>query len=302
MAPGEVPRACPRRIRGDGGIVSPAGCPPMETTGIPPATTNAGSPAPVQGEGYRVSLEVFEGPLDLLLFLVRRAEVDLQDIPIAAITDQYLAVLHQAREVDIEQAGEFLVMAATLVEIKSRLLAPPTRDTHDDDPDVPETADPRDELIRQLLAYQRIRTAGDRLDDGRTRFGHQLRCSGGFDGASLPTVEAGLELDDVHVMDLAEAYERIAATIDFSHLGDHVVELDDTPIALYEQDLVDRLERRDGRPLTLQEAFAGQRTPQRVGLFLAVLELVRKFMVTFEQDETGPITLVLRDAEEISPR
>ena len=87
---------------------------------------------------YRVTLEAFEGPLDLLLFLVRRAEVDLQDIPISEITDQYLDVLHHTRgdDVDIEQAGEFLVMAATLVEIKSRSLTPPeTREGGDEEGD-----------------------------------------------------------------------------------------------------------------------------------------------------------------------
>ncbi len=75
-------------------------------------------------DDYVISLETFEGPLDLLLFLIRRAEVDVQDIPIAAITDQYLLILRQVDEVDIEQAGVFLVMAATLIELKSRSLAP----------------------------------------------------------------------------------------------------------------------------------------------------------------------------------
>ena len=109
-----------------------------------------------------------------------------------------------------------------------------------------------------------------------------------------------ITLEDVHVMDLADAYERIASAIDFARLGDHVVELDDTPIALYEQDLVDRLMRR-GQSLTLQEAFAGQRPVQRVGMFLAVLELVRRFRVQFDQADDGPITLSLRDeADEVS--
>ena len=98
-------------------------------------------------------------------------------------------------------------------------------------------------------------------------------------------------------MDLAEAYERIAAAIDFRHLGDHVVELDDTPIALYEEDLVDRLQRRAGHALTLQDAFAGQLPSQRVGMFLAVLELVRCERVCFEQHDDGPIQLKLREPE-----
>jgi chromatin segregation and condensation protein Rec8/ScpA/Scc1 (kleisin family) len=171
---------------------------------------------------YRVRLEAFEGPLDLLLFLVRRAEVDLQDIPIAEITDQS-------------------------------------------------------------------------LDARKHEFAMRFPVSTSVDQDAIPRLQDGLELDDVHVMDLADAYERIASSIDFARLGDHVVELDDTPIALYEQDLVDQLGRRTGRSLTLQDAFAGREPIQRVGMFLAVLELIRQFRVRFEQDGDGPIALVLQD-------
>ncbi len=247
---------------------------------------------------YRVSLDAFEGPLDLLLFLVRRAEVDLADIPIAKITDQYLAVLHNLRadvDIDIEQAAEFLVMAATLIEIKSRCISPPDQaDSGDDDSDR-EGGDPRDALIRQLLAYQRIRTAGEALEAGRAAFELQHPVAVSHVRPDLPTVDDGLELDDVHALDLAEAYERIAAAIDFTRLGDHIVELDDTPIALYEEDLLDRLRRRHGSALHLQDAFAGQQPAQRVGMFLAVLELVRRFQVRFDQEGDGPVRLVLRD-------
>lgn len=251
-------------------------------------------------QDYRVSLDAFEGPLDLLLFLVRRAEVDLHDIPIAQVTDQYLGVLRQTARVDIEQAGEFLVMAATLVEIKSRTITPVSAEQAEDGDDSGGDLDPRNELIRQLLAYQRIRDAGMQLDARRGDFHRMAICRAGHQQGSLPRLEEGMELEDVHVMDLADAYERIASAIDFARLGDHVVELDDTPIALYEQDLVDRLMRR-GQSLTLQEAFAGQRPVQRVGMFLAVLELVRRFRVQFDQADDGPITLSLRDeADEVS--
>jgi segregation and condensation protein A len=249
---------------------------------------------------YRVTLEAFEGPLDLLLFLVRRAEVDLKDIPIAEITDQYLDVLHHTRrdDVDIEQAGEFLVMAASLVEIKSRSLSPPEQGDGDEGVELDAGGDPRDELIRQLLAYQRIRAAGDVLEARKIEFARRYPTAVGFDRAAFPAASEGLELEDVHLMDLSDAYERIASAIDFARLGDHVIELDDTPIALYEQDLIDQLGRRAGRSLTLQDAFAGRQPVQRVGMFLAVLELVRRFQVRFEQDGDGPVELVLRPEED----
>ncbi|MCH2142157.1 MAG: segregation/condensation protein A [Phycisphaerales bacterium] len=249
-------------------------------------------------QDYRVSLDAFEGPLDLLLFLVRRAEVDLHDIPIAQITDQYLGVLRQTARVDVDQAGEFLVMAATLVEIKSRSITPVAASEDDVELEAEDGLDPRNELIRQLLAYQRIRDAGMQLEQQRSAFEQRLICQAGHQQGALPKLEEGLELEDVHAMDLSEAYERIASAIDFRRLGDHIVELDDTPIALYEKDLVDRLMRRSGESLTLQEAFAGQKPVQRVGMFLAVLELVRRFEVRFDQAEDGPITLMLRDGEE----
>ena len=244
---------------------------------------------------YTVRLESFEGPLDLLLFLVRRSEVDLQDIPIAEITDQYLGLLAQVQSVDVELAGEFLVMAATLVEIKSRSIAPAESDSLELGDDPRETMeDPRSELIRQLLRYQRIRLAAERLEDRRSEFCERTEVSAGSDLSDSIPIEIGLDVEDVHVMDLADAYERIASAINFDAMGDHRVAVDDTPIALHQADLIDRLTRRRGQPLTLQEVFAGQQASHRLGLFLATLELVRTRRIDFRQEDLGPIQLILR--------
>ena len=242
-------------------------------------------------DDYVFSLEAFEGPLDLLLFLIRRAEVDIQDIQIAAITDQYLLVLQQVDDVDIEQAGDFLVMAATLIELKSRTLAPVEEGQELDDTvgDGPE--DPRQDLIRQLLSYQRIRAAGEELEDRRVSFARRLRVRIRPSEEALKLDEC-IELEDVHLMDLVDSWERIAAAIDFNRLGSHHVSVDDAPIALYQTDLIDRLSRRAGAPLVLQETFAGKTMAQRIGLFLAVLELVKGRRVRCRQDDWGqPIQL-----------
>ena len=250
-------------------------------------------------QDYKVRLDSFEGPLDLLLFLVRRSEVDLHDIPIGKITDQYLSLLSHAEKVDVELAGEFLVMAATLVEIKSRTIAPPEAQEEHDGAEVEGSMeDPRADLIRQLLRYQRIRLAAERLDDGRVRFGRQLeaRAKSDIDDTLPPDA---LDLEDVHIMDLAESYERIASAINFDAMGDHRVAVDDTPIALHQADLVDRLTRRAGAPMTLQDIFAGQSPSHRLGLFLATLELVRMHRVDFLQEDEGPIRLSLRPEEDV---
>lgn len=260
-------------------------------------------------EDYRVSLDLFEGPLDLLLFLIRRAEVDIHDIPVAIIADQYLAFLRQIEDIDVELAGEFLVMAATLVELKSRTLVPtPAEDDEGAGDEVKNRdalnpADPRFELVKQLLAYQRFRIAADELDLRRQEFAQRYALRpGSRNRPSDDDDETGaidLELEDLHVLDLAANYERIIESIDFARLGDHVVEMDDTPVALYQEDLLDRLRSsRDGR-LTLQSTFLNQEPPQRIGFFLATLELVRLRRVNVEQEDIDrEIEIVLRSDEE----
>ncbi len=256
-------------------------------------------------DDYTVRLGTFEGPLDLLLYLIRRAEVDIHDIPIVQITDQYLdaiAGIDAETTLDIDAAGEFLVMAATLVELKSRTLAPRRTGEDGEDPgDAPEAeeVDPRHDLVRQLLAYQRFRSAAGELDDRREEFASRwpvrIRVGEAAVQESEDEDEApALELDDVHAGDLFAAFERIMAAIDPSRLGEHAVEYDDTPIGLHQEDLVDRLRRTTTGRMSLREAFEGRTRGAMIGLFLAVLELARQQRIRFHQDDMGDIDLELR--------
>ena len=112
---------------------------------------------------YRVDLDIYNGPLDLLLYLIRREELQIADIPIVRITEQYMAYLDLLQAMDINIAGEFLVMAATLMEVKSRMLLPrPELEVEDDEQEGQE--DPRLELVRQLLEYKRFREAARDLE------------------------------------------------------------------------------------------------------------------------------------------
>ena len=116
----------------------------------------------VPDSDYRIKLQVFEGPLDLLLFLIRKSELDIYDIPIESVTRQYIAALHAMQELDLEIAGEFFVMAATLMEIKSRMLLP--KGMAAVDPDTPEEEmDPRWELVHQLLQYRKFKEASAQI-------------------------------------------------------------------------------------------------------------------------------------------
>jgi len=110
---------------------------------------------------YRVNLDIFAGPLDLLLYLVRKDEVDIYDIQIARITDQYIRYIEMLKSLDIDLAGDFLVMAATLMQIKSAMLLPKAQPDDIDDEDL---ADPRAELIRQLLEYKKFKDAANLLN------------------------------------------------------------------------------------------------------------------------------------------
>ena len=254
-------------------------------------------------DDYTVRLSNFEGPLDLLLHLIRRAEVDIHDIPIAQVTEAYLTAISQLdseQDLDIDFAGEFLVMAATLVELKSRTLAPRPEGADDVAVEEEETADPRHELVTQLLAYQRFRSAAGALEDRRKEFHNRWEVRLRQHTETTPedvSEEIELELDDVHSGDLMVAFERIMSAIDMTRLGEHEVEYDDTPISLHQEDIVDRLSRRDDRRLTLEQTLEGRPRSEMLGLFLAVLELARQRRIRVAQEGVGTIQLELRDPD-----
>ena len=243
---------------------------------------------------YRVQLDAYAGPLDLLLHLVKRHEIDLHDIPIKTLTQQYLEHLKVIQSIDVENAGEFLVMAATLLEVKSQMLVPRIAEENAQDSDDPtdaieESADPRYELVQQLLAYKRYKDAALALEDRALAWSHRhathpQKISTSADDAD----ERDFELEDANVMDLCQAFARILETVGQVH--EHAVTYDDTPISLHAQDVYDLLSRTQGRTLSLEQIFAGRsHRSEMVGLFLATLELVRSCRVRVIQspDATG---------------
>ena len=151
-----------------------------------------------------------------------------------------------------------------------------------------------------MLDYQKYRVAAEALKERREAFCLQYPAQPGhvqpLPDAAEPRM---LELDEAHVFDLYEAYERIITSIDFDRLGDHRVEMDITPVAHYRQELLDRLSKATDHHITLQEAFEGHTRAQRIGLFLATLELVRLCRITVSQpqDLTGEISLSLSKTE-----
>lgn len=260
-------------------------------------------------EDYTVRLESFEGPLDLLLYLIRRAEVEIADIPIAEITDQYMQHLRGIERVDVDVAGEFLVMAATLVEIKSRTLAPRPAGEQpvDGEPDAAGVfeADPREELVHQLIAYKRSRDAAETLDRMRAEWERRFPTNpAAIDRAALAEARPApddLDLDDLALYDLVEAFGRIVAQVNFDALGDHRVSIDedDVPLEEHAADIEDQLRNSAAAQLTLRAIFTGRSRIEMIGLFLALLELVRKRAITVRQPEPGG-EIVLERAEAVA--
>ncbi|CAE7758503.1 scpA [Symbiodinium sp. CCMP2592] len=247
---------------------------------------------------YRVQLDAFEGPMDLLLYLIRKHEVDLHDIPISIITDQYLGFLDDLDSIDIDLAGEFLVTAATLMELKSRMLAVDVVEREDAPDDKQEDReDPRAELVRQLLEYKKYRDAATMLEHRQAQWERRAPVhSAGIDDESVRSAmdEMGeLEIEDLDLSDLVDAFRAIVESVNFDRLGEHEVMSDDTPIEVYADDIVEKLNQSISRDAsqqtTLRDLIINKPRQQMVGTFLALLVLVRDQRVLIDMQGDEPV-------------
>lgn len=234
----------------------------------------------MQDEVYQVKLEnIFEGPMDLLVHLIKKNEVDIYDIPIALITDQYLVYLDWMKSMNIDVAGEFILMAATLTQIKSKMLLP----VHEKDED---EEDPRLEIARPLAEYLQIKSAAERLAE-RNLLGEDtfIRIPGQDEiaaGQGDEIIKIGLfELIDAfqHILVKLSAEERVNITADRVSVKDRISQL------------VDIFESKGS--ITFDELFPTSQTKSEIILtFLAVLEMVRLNLIGIAQHvQSGVIRL-----------
>jgi segregation and condensation protein A len=229
----------------------------------------------------QVQLEIFEGPLDLLLHLIKKNEVSVTDIPIATITDQYLATLDLMQSLSLDVAGEFLVMAATLIHIKSRMLLPPGDDEESDED---EGVDPRDELVRRLLEYQRYKDAAGELEQ------RDILTRDVFVRAAPPVEEAGPRgFREVSIFDLLGALKRVIDRLPKDVV--HEVTLDKITVREKMTLLLDKL--RHQTSVLFEALFDEAKTRMEVVVtFLAMLELVKVRAIRILQEEmAGPIMI-----------
>ena len=223
---------------------------------------------------FRVDLHIFRGPLDLLLYLVRKHEVEIVDIPIAEITDQYLEHLAVLEQLDVNAVGDFLAVASTLIEIKSQQVLPHSDEVQD------ELQDPRHELVRRLLEYKKYRDAASMLEE-RSRIWQQHYPRQASDLPPREQNVADQPIQEVELWDLVSAFGRIIRDTEAAKPSNIVY--DDTPIHVFMSRIHARLMER-GR-LAFRDLFtAGMHRSTLVGIFLAILELVRHHQVRVEQN------------------
>ncbi|MDF0651003.1 MAG: segregation/condensation protein A [Nitrospira sp. LK265] len=229
---------------------------------------------------YQVRIENFEGPLDLLLHLIKKNEINIYDIPVAIIAQQYLEYLEAMEELNLNVAGDFLVMAATLLHIKSRMLLP-IDETADDDEDGP---DPREELVRRLLEYKAFKEAARQLD-------HQEKVWREIfwreHALSVTEVEEELPLENVSLFDLVDALKEVLERNPSSRLIEIVP--DNLTVRERMNLMLEMLEGKES--VSFAALFEGSSHRMVVVVtFMALLELMRLRVVHVFQGETfGPI-------------
>ncbi len=240
--------------------------------------------------GYAVKLPIFEGPLDLLLHLIRQNEMDVTDIPIASVGEQYLAYIELMEELNIDVAAEYLLMAATLALIKSRMLLPP-----DGEEEEGEEIDPRTELVARLLEYQRYKEVAEDLSKRRLLGRDIFEVRGpGLEG----TAESEREIE-VGLFELIEAFREVLTEArTFDHV--HAVETENVTVRERMIFVMERLEQAES--IEFMEIFRDElderpSRPTLIATFLAVLELARLFALRIYQGANeigvpeGPIRL-----------
>ncbi|MEO0324540.1 MAG: segregation/condensation protein A [Myxococcota bacterium] len=267
---------------------------PAASPMAPGAAEHPDAPLPLD-PNFRIQLPGFEGPLDLLLYLIKKHALDIEDLPIAFVTSKYVEYLKLFETLNLDVASEYLVMAATLAHIKSKTLLPtPPPEDEDDDED---ELDPRAELIRRLLEYQKYKQVAERLGArgiaGRDVF---------FRGAPAPRADGPAPLAETSVFKLIDAFQSIVA----KKKGELAFAIDAERITIQQRmgQITDRLRRGGRQPF--ESLFDGYATTyDLVVTFLALLEMAKMRMMRLTQDGSGDMVFVevrmLADAAQGAP-
>jgi segregation and condensation protein A len=246
------------------------------------------TPEGEESEGYRVQLPSFEGPLDLLLHLIRKHKIDIYDIPIVLVTEQYNSYLEAMEQLDLDIAADYIYMAALLIHIKSKMLLPRGEEGEEGE------EDPRTELVEKLLEYQRFKAVAESLSEVDGVRQHVWSRPPGPHPEAEP---AEVDLSEVSLFDLIDAFRR--ALVRYKH--DHPAPIELTHSAHKVSDkmveLVNELAVR--APIRLHWYLEGRGRSELVAIFLGMLELVRLGGISLAQSEAFGEVLVHRTEKEI---
>jgi len=244
-------------------------------------------------EPLQIKIQMYEGPLDLLLDLIKKNEMDITNIPMAEITSQYLDYLNQMKTMNLEIAGEFLVIAATLVLIKSKMLLPADDTLEEEDGG----EDPRAELVRKLMEYQAFREAARELgfkEDERTKV--YTRTIADYYFKDLSPEDAGIDTFSANFYDLMQAFARVVQSIgkeSFHEIFEEIISIDQK---------IDEMKRifQERKQVYFTELFSTRRATRNelIVTFLSVLELTKqKFIRVTQTEHFDDILLERRDEE-----
>lgn len=223
-------------------------------------------------EGYKIKIDAFEGPMDLLMHLIEKNKIDIYDIPIAELTHQYLAYLDQFREFNMEIASSFLVMAATLLQIKSRMMLPKEEKAAEEE----EEEDPRFELVRRILEYRKFKQVSSILGDmAQVQERFVSRAPMDLPVHHLPPGNLSLKV-------LIEAFHTVLSVKEELSIPQALVAPETFSVKDKMADILSLLERSCGR-LLFSEAFETGTRSELVVTFLALLELIKLKTVTVKQ-------------------
>ncbi|HQP05582.1 MAG TPA: segregation/condensation protein A [Smithellaceae bacterium] len=221
---------------------------------------------------YAIKLDIFEGPLDLLLYLIKKNQIDIYNIPIALITRQYLDYLNLIKSLNLDLAGEYLVMASTLIHIKSRLLLPVPEEPSPEELE----DDPRSELVRQLLEHQAFKEAADLLTQRPILERDVFKRAAALPEEKRPSGAEEEELVEASIFELIEAFHQIVSRLDQKELLE--IDLEKLSLSDIINDVMERLTRE--KNLTFDELLGEKRERRRiVYTFLALLELIKLKMI-----------------------
>lgn len=234
---------------------------------------------------YNVKLDAFEGPLDLLLHLINKAEVDIYDIPVAKITDQYMNYIHTMQRLELDVASEYLVMAATLLAIKSKMLLPKHEDElFSENDEFIDEDDPREDLINRLIEYRRYKEAAETLKEREIDRGLIFSKMPSDLSSYIDEKKQEPQRINASLYDMLDAFDQLLKRKTLKIPKQTKIHREDFPLEKRMEEIIDKINLSNGKTSFFQ-LFDYEERGQIIVTFLAILELMKAKKILCEQEE-----------------